>query len=389
MSKKNPEGKQNAKKVYFASARVLKWKQEESLPGKLDRLLERMCLPERFGKDEWVAVKTHFGSVGAHRIIRPVFLAGVVSALKRAGAKPFVTDTVRINGLDYLDIATRNGINQLSVGAPIVLADGLYGRDNVLVRAGDILGEIAVASLIHDAPGMVVCSHIKGHINSGYAGAIKNLAMGGVSALHRGCGWRCGRGAMHSIGEGRLFWDEDKCQLCYQCEDICPLECISFGREGEKEKKFQYADERCWRCGRCTRVCPGHAITHEEADPEQFMQALAEAAQAVMGTFKPGKVIFINFLMGIQPECDCMPGADVPVAQDKGILVSDDLVAVEKASIDMLQGCSPLPDSAASDAGLKQGDDILLELHKKDYRVQIAYARKLGLGSTDYELIQI
>ncbi|MDA8087664.1 MAG: DUF362 domain-containing protein [Nitrospiraceae bacterium] len=378
--------KKKQKPVYFASARVLKWKQEESLPGKLDRLLEKMDLAGRLEKDEWVAVKTHFGSAGAHRIIRPVFLSRVVSALKAAGAKPFVTDTVRISGLDYLEIATRNGINQLSVGAPVVLADGLYGRDNILVKAGDILGEVAVASLIHDAPAMVVCSHIKGHINSGYAGAIKNLAMGGVSASHRGCGWRCGRGAMHSLGEGRLFWDEDKCQLCYQCEDICPLECITFGKEG---KKFEYADERCWRCGRCTRVCPGQAIAHEEADPVQFMQGLAEAAQAVLGTFKPGKVIYVNFLTDIQPECDCMPGTDVPVVQDKGILVSDDLVAVEQASIDMLQGSPPLPESAASDSGLKQGDDILLELHKKDYRVQIEHARKLGLGSPDYELIQI
>ncbi len=386
---KSRKGKLEAKKVkkvYFASARVLKWKREESLPGKLDRLLEKMDLAGRFEKDEWVAVKTHFGSVGAHRVVRPVFLARVVAALKEAGAKPFVTDTVRISGLDYLDIATQNGINHLSVGAPVVLADGLYGRDNILVKAGDILGEVAVASLIHDAPAMVVCSHVKGHINSGYAGAIKNLAMGGVSASHRGCGWKCGRGAMHSIGEGRLFWDEDKCQLCYQCEDICPLECISFGKEG---KKFEYADERCWRCGRCTRVCPGQAIVHEEADAGQFMRGLAEAAQAVMGTFGPGKVIFINFLTDIQPECDCMPGADVPVVQDKGILVSDDLVAVEQASIDMLQGCPPLPESAASDAGLKQGGDILFELHKKDYRAQITHAEKLGLGSSRYQLIEI
>jgi hypothetical protein len=47
---------------------------------------------------------------------------------------------------------------------------------------------------------MVVCSHVKGHINAGYAGAIKNLAMGGVSSAHRNCGWKCGRGAMHTIG---------------------------------------------------------------------------------------------------------------------------------------------------------------------------------------------
>jgi uncharacterized Fe-S center protein len=375
-------------KVYFASARVEKWKHEESLPGKLERLLEKADLPSMLEKNEWVAVKTHFGSPGAHRVVRPIFLRKVVEAVKKAGAKPFVTDTVRIPGLDYLEVANQNGINHLSVGAPVILADGLYGKDSILVKpAGDILGEIGIASVIHDSSAMVVCSHIKGHINSGYAGAIKNLAMGGVSANHRSCGWKCGRGAMHSIGEGKLFWDEKKCELCYQCEEICPLECISFE---EKGKIFHYNDERCWRCGRCTRVCPGEAIMLEQADPESFLRSLAQAAGAVLGTFKKGKVLFINFLTEIQPECDCMPGADVPVIQDKGILLSNDLVAIEKASQDLLMLASePLPESAASGKSIKTGQDILFELHKKDYSIQVKEAERLGLGSSDYKIVTI
>ena len=65
----------------------------------------------------------------------------------------------------------------------MVLADGLYGKDSILVKAGPILGDIAVASTIHDVPAMVVCTHTKGHINSGYAGALKNLAMGLLAGL--------------------------------------------------------------------------------------------------------------------------------------------------------------------------------------------------------------
>ncbi len=375
----------NKAKVFYASARVHKWKQEDSLPGKLERLLSIAELDKRFEKDEWVAVKTHYGSHGAHRIVRPVFLRKVTNALKSAGAKPIVVDTVRLNGYDYLEVANQNGINPLSVGAPVILADGLFGRDNILVKAGRILGEVAVASFIHDVPAMVVCSHIKGHINAGYAGAIKNLAMGGVSAQHRTCGWKCGRGAMHSIGEGKLFWDEEKCQLCYQCEEVCPLECISF----EEGKKFVYADERCWRCGRCTRVCPGEAIMHEQADPEEFLRSLTEAAAAVLSTFKPGKVLYINFLTEIQPECDCMPGADVPMVQDQGILIADDLAAIEQASMDMIKAAGPLPGSAASDKGMKKGDDILKELHKRDYEIQVQAAVELGLGTREYEIVNV
>lgn len=371
-------------KVYFASARALKWRYDDSMPAKVERLLREICLSNYFSPKEWVAVKTHFGSEGAHRVIRPVFLRKVVEALKGIGARPFVTDTVRIMGLDYLEVANHNGINHLSVGAPVVIADGLYGNDNVMVKAGEILGEIAVASLIYDVPAMVVCSHVKGHINAGYAGAIKNLAMGCVSSSHRYSGWKCGRGAMHTIGEGELIWDSERCELCYQCAEICPLDAIVF----EEGNELVWDGDTCWRCGRCVRVCQAEAI-HLPGDDERFMRSLAEAAKAVLDTFEPQKVIYINFLTEVQPECDCMPAADVPVIQDKGILVSDNVVAIEQASIDMLRKSEPLPESAVIKETLGPDGDILFSLSKKPYMIQVEEAERLGLGSRTYELVSI
>lgn len=371
-------------KVYFSSARTLKWRYEDSMPGKLEGLLKEVGLSNYFSSREWVAVKTHFGSRGAHRIVRPVFIRKVVEGLRGIGAKPCVVDSVRITGLEYLEVANQNGINHLSVGAPVILADGLYGRDNIMVKAGEILGEIAVASLIYDIPAMVVCSHVKGHINSGYAGAIKNVAMGGVSSSHRHCGWKCGRGAMHTIGEGVLEWDSEKCELCYQCAEVCPLDAIVFS-EGDE---LVWDGDTCWRCGRCARVCQSEAITMP-GDDERFLRSLAEAAAAVLSTFGAGKVLYINFLTEIQPECDCMPVADVPIIQDKGIMVSDDIVAIEQASIDMLRGSEPLPGSGVQKEDLPQGGDILAGLHKKDYTIQVVEAERLGLGTRNYRLIEV
>ena len=370
-------------KVFFASARALKWKYDDSMPGKLERLLKEFNLSDYIEPQEWVAIKTHFGSEGAHRIVRPLFLRKVVEALKNIGAKPFVTDTVRIKGLDYLEVANQNGLNHLSVGAPVVLADGLYGNDNIVIKAGGILGEIAVSSLIHDVPAMVVCSHVKGHIQAGYGGAIKNIAMGGVSARHRECGWKCGRGAMHTVGEGMLAWDKNKCELCYQCMEICPLDVIKFVNE-----ELQWNSEECWRCGRCERVCQSGGISLPK-DPERFMRALAESAKVVLSTFKQKKVIYINFLTEIQPECDCMPVADVPVIQDQGILMSDDIVAVEQASVDMLLKSPPLPQAASEDKNMAKGDDILFKLSEKPYHLQIEESERLGLGTRKYELIEL
>jgi len=119
------------------------------------------------------------------------------------------------------------------------------------------------------------------------------------------------------------------------------------------------------------------------------MKSLAEASKAALSTFKPGKVIYINFLTEIQPECDCMPAAEVPVIQDLGIMISDDIVAIEQASIDMLLKAAPLPASLADDEKIKAGDDIFSRLHNKPYALQVDEAERLGLGSKVYELIDI
>jgi len=370
-------------RVYFTTARSTRWDYRESFVGRFERLLDESGLMKRFKKNEPVAVKTHFGSDGAHRIVRPVFLRKAVEAVRARKAKPFVTDTVRMAGLDYLEVANQNGINHLSVGAPVIIADGIFGKDNIIVGAGEVLGDVAVASAIHDAPAMIVMTHVKGHIQAGYAGAIKNLAMGGVSMVHREGGWKKGRGKMHCHGEVPLTWEMEACTYCLQCKNVCPRESIRFSK-----KKFGYDRDKCWYCGRCARVCPEGALTLPVED-ETFQRSLAEAASAVLSTFKPGKVIYANFMTDVQPECDCMPSCDTPMLQDQGVMLSDDPVAVEQACIDMLKEAEPLPQSVASDRELKPGSDVMAEVNPRKFMLQLEEAERLKLGERKYELVTV
>ncbi len=371
--------------VYFATARATRWDYSVSQVAGLERLIESMALGKRIEEGEYVVIKTHFGSPGAHRVVRPRFLRVLADAVKAVGGKPLVCDTVRINGWDYLEVANQNGINVQSMGCPVILADGIFGCDSVEVEAGPVLGSVRVASAIHDAPAMIVVSHCKGHIGSGYGGAIKNLAMGGVAGRHRSGDWKQARGHLHAAsGESTVVRHPELCTMCLQCLHVCPTEAISEANGG-----LVVDEEACWRCGRCERVCPEGAIQLEKRGEDEFQMALAEGTQAVLSTFEPGKVVYFNFVLEVQPECDCMPMADTPIVQDRGILAGTDIVAVDQAALNMINRGIPLPDSLASDRGLEAGQPILTAAVGVDGQLHIDAAAQVGLGSREYELVDV
>jgi uncharacterized Fe-S center protein len=371
--------------VYFATARAKRWDYDASQVAGLERLIERMDFESAIKEGEYVAIKTHFGSEGAHRIVRPRFLRVLADAVKAVGGKPFVCDTVRIEGWKYLEVANYNGINPQSVDCPVILADGLFGQDSIQVEAGPVLGSVRVASAIYDAPTMIVVSHCKGHIEAGYGGAIKNLAMGGVAGRHRSGEWKEARGHLHAAGaDSAVIRDAELCTMCLQCMHICPTEAIS-----EVDGELVVDDDECWRCGRCGRVCPEDAIELEKRGQDEFQMALTEGAQAVLSTFDPGKVLYFNVVLEVQPECDCMPMADTPLVQDQGILASRDIVAVDQAALDLINDGVPLPQSLAEDHGLEAGQRILAKALGVDGQLHIDASAQVGLGDSAYELVEV
>jgi uncharacterized Fe-S center protein len=367
-------------KVYQITARSNSFAYDSGLMGKFEKFLEKFDFKRFIPENELVPLKMHLGNKGAFKTIRPQFVRKVVDAVKRVPAKPFVTDSVRVPGYDYLEIAREAGYTHLTLDAPVVMADGIFGNDSIKVYAGETLGEMSIASAIHDAKSMVVLTHVKGHIQAVLGGAIKNISMGGISSAPRGGDWHQGRGKMHFLMGEIMQWDDAKCTLCLDCMNVCPIGAITF-----PDDVYTVDKVKCWRCGRCARVCPVEAI-EVPISHEVFMKAVAEGANAVLKTFEPDRIVYINFLLEMQPECDCMPLADPPIAQDQGILISHDPVAIDTATLNILSRVSPLPDSRASDLVLKEGWDLFSLLHKKDGRLQLAEAEKLGLGNSEYDL---
>ena len=98
----------------------------------------------------------------------------------------------RKNAIDHLDSAFANGFNPMVTGCPVIIADGVKGTDDVEVPLpdGKYVKAAKIGRAVMDADVIISLTHFKGHEQTGFGGAIKNLGMG--------CGSRAGKMEMHS-----------------------------------------------------------------------------------------------------------------------------------------------------------------------------------------------
>ncbi|MEM2110535.1 MAG: DUF362 domain-containing protein [Candidatus Bathyarchaeia archaeon] len=131
-----------------------------------------------------------------------------------------------------------------------------------------------------------------------------------------------------------------------------------------------------------------HNLEREEGGARKFQEAMVDVVKASLSN-KIGKALHIAVLFDIVDYCDCAPFGLVPFVPDIGILASKDIVALEKASLDLIDKAPPLPWSAAEKFGLKAGDNKFLKIHGKDPYIQVYAAEKAGLGTSKYKLIEL
>lgn len=150
---------------------------------KVEQLLDAVGFASQFEAGDAVAIKAHFGERGNTTHLRPEIVRRVVRKVRAHGGMPFVTDTnarasqARSTALGHLATASEHGFTAESLGAPVLIADGLAGSDGVA------LGGLAtrVASAIAHAPSVVVVSHVTMHPEVGFAGALHQLGFGALT----------------------------------------------------------------------------------------------------------------------------------------------------------------------------------------------------------------
>ena len=371
-------------KVYYTDFRA---KLGEGLPLKLQRLIRTAGIDQIDMEGKFVAIKMHFGELGNLGFLRPNYARAVADVVKSLGGKPFLTDCntlypgSRKNALEHLYCAWENGFTPRTVGCPILIGDGLKGTDDVEVpvEGGEYVKAAKIGRAVMDADIFISLSHFKGHETTGFGGAIKNIGMG--------CGSRAGKKEQHSNGKPVI--NADACRGCKRCLHECANNGLHFD---EATRKMQVVTENCVGCGRCVGACNFDAIAFaNDAAAKELNCRMAEYTKAVIDG-RPG--FHISLVMDISPNCDCHPENDAPILPDIGMFCSFDPLALDQACVDACLRQQPLPGSQLYDNMHKEGfcdhhDHFENSTPESEYKTCLEHAAKIGIGSREYELIEM
>lgn len=369
-----------ASMVYFGSPRQARLVAAETLPAKLDLILDRLHLRDRV-KDEVVALKVHTGVNISYSVIHPVFIRKVVQAIKDGGGKPFLVD------LDWVvNGAETRGYSPEVIGCPIYPAAGpnerhFYAHE----RHYKNLDTWKVCGMIEEASFLVNFAHAKGHPSCSYGGAFKNLALG--------CMVGETRSKMHDVNHYDKYWFAERCPDASARQRIiasCPHGAIIQDKYQSDELHLHM--ENCNQCGRCLAVAPEGSLKIDPVNWNSFQEAMAISTQITLSTFAPEKKTHLVLATHMTPVCDCFGFTSMPILPDAGIFGSDDIVAIDQAVLDVTAKTPLIEENVPTsmEVHTRKGHPLqwLHGPHKDPYKV-LEYGEQLGLGSRDYELVDV
>ncbi|HVN54190.1 MAG TPA: DUF362 domain-containing protein [Anaerolineaceae bacterium] len=366
--------------VYYGSPRQARLEAKETLPAKLDMILDRLHLLDRV-KGELVALKMHTGNHLGYSMIHPLFVRRVVQAIQEGGGKPFVVD------VDW-DVAgaESRGYTSETLGCPIYPSAGLKDRYHYEHHHPyKNIQDWQVAGMIEDATFLVNFSHVKGHPSCGFGAAFKNLALGCMTGKTRS--------AMHDTNHFDRYWFAEKCPGAETRQRIiasCPHSALVEDRNKPQQLHLHF--ELCNQCGRCLKVAPPGSLKIEPRNFYAFQEACAISVSLTLSTFEPGKAVHLSLANNITPVCDCFGFTSMAILPDAGIFGSDDIVALEQAILDVTAKTQLIEENIPTSMVVhtRQGHPFrwLHGPYKDPYKV-VEYGAALGLGSRDYELIDV
>jgi len=291
----------------------------------LAELLGR-CRPP-FAPGAEVGIKVPWGERDNVSFLPATLTREVVRWVAAHGGRPFVFDTTvlysggRRDGRTSLETAREHGFSPAVLGCPVLIGDGLDGRDVIDLAAGyRHFATVQVAGLLERTDAFVIFSHFKGHLAAGFGGAIKNLSMGLAS--------RAQKQRLHADARPHLL--PARCTRCGTCVAVCPTGAAGFAAPG-RLPAFDLG--LCSGCAQCIAQCPELALRLQwRIAASDFQERVVETAAAVWRRIA-GRTLLVNALLQITAECDCMAGDNPRIAPDVGFLAGEHPLPLDEASL--------------------------------------------------------
>ncbi len=287
---------------------------DNSVAHKLRRLVAEAGVAAELSAGMRVALKVNTAEDGYEYGLRPGVVRTLASSVEEAtGKRPTVCDGLKLvdywnrtKGHSFLHVARSKGYANDTLGGSFVINGGFSGDEGNLDTCGrtdSVLGGVEVGAAVCRSDALWVLSHVTLHPLFGLAGAL----------------WNGG------------------------------FECL-VGRER-------------------TRVLDGvdaYAFDGGAPPAETVARIRRRALESHLGVRAAvaGRVAYVSALWDVTPQPEYFPFSDSPVVQNLGFLASRDPVALDAATLAILEECSP-----RGREGLREFHDVLLA------------AESLGLGS--------
>jgi len=209
------------------------------------------------------------------------------------------------------------------LGIPFIVSDGLFGTSETPVEInGELNKQVHIAYDIVRCQSILSVAHFTGHSATCAAGTLKTLGMG--------CASRKGKLKQHAAVKLSI---SDDCTRCGQCARHCPTNAITIDNV-----KAHIDTDKCIGCAECLAVCRFDAVRCNWGQEDQILQKhIAEHAKGALKG-KENKAAFFNYVICVTEDCDCLSTPNMrKIVDDVGIAASTDPVAVDKATLDLVE----------------------------------------------------
>lgn len=274
-----------------------------------------------------VAIKISTGEAGNPHYLQPALIKDLVQKVSGTIVECNTAYEGARNVTDeHLKVAAEHGFTDI---APVDIMDA-DGAMEIPVENGTFLDVDIVGQNLANYDYVINLAHFKGHPMGGFGGVLKNQSIGFASSV--------GKVYIHTAGRSR---DLEKFLRAFDTPENAA------------------------------------AILPPQDD---FLDSMAESAKAVAdycrANHKP--IVYIDVINNLSPDCDCVAEPEAPCMADIGIAASLDPVALDQACIDMVWN--------SADPGREH---FIERVETQNGRRILETAEKLGLGSREYELVEL